>query len=72
VKLFMTLLVILESLALAGIRLAGNKSEAFQAIAHLWVAGLFAWGIKPPRDWWLIGTAAIISLVELVAFFTVK
>ncbi len=30
---------------LAGIRIAGHKSEAFQAIAHLYVGGLFAWSI---------------------------
>lgn len=59
--------VILISVLFAAVRIAGHKSEAFQAIAHLWVGGLcgaFALG-----RYWLYGWLVIIlSIIEVACF----
>ncbi len=54
---------------LAAIRIAGHKSEAFQAFAHLYVGGLFtASYLKRDKQLFYIGVG--VSLVELaVAIF---
>jgi FtsH-binding integral membrane protein len=38
------LLIYVIAFVLAALRVAGHKSEAFQAVAHLFVGGLFAAG----------------------------
>jgi hypothetical protein len=57
------------TVGLAALRIAGHKSPAFQAVAHIFVGGLFgAWahGGKPARPYlWL---AVLLSLVELACF----
>lgn len=50
--------------ALAALRVLGVKHEAFQAVAHLYVGGLFtAWYYS--RDRFFLNVAIGVSLVEL-------
>jgi hypothetical protein len=65
--------VILISVLLAALRIAGIKHEAFQAIAHLWVGGLCG-GFALGRYWrvggyrlfaWLV---VILSIIEVACF----
>ncbi len=63
---------------LATLRITGEKSEAFQAIAHLYVGGLFAWSVceyrfvktkaldVALRPIALFIMAVVVSLIELV------
>lgn len=62
-----TLLLLLVSLALAVLRIAGLKHGAFQAFAHLWVGGLVgAWLVgRSPECLWLV---VWLSVVELACF----
>lgn len=57
--------------ALAGVRLAGEKSVAFQAAAHVFVGLLLglAWGRK---SWYPASVAIALTVVEVIAFFAVK
>jgi hypothetical protein len=49
---------------LAVLRVSGHKSQAFQAVAHLYVGGLFtAAYLQSNAEWWVLGV--IVSLVEL-------
>ncbi len=49
---------------LAAIRIAGHKSEVFQAVAHLYVGGLFtASYLKRDKRLFYIGVG--VSLIEL-------
>jgi hypothetical protein len=50
--------------ALAAIRIAGHQSEAFQAVAHLYVGGLFT-AAYIGRNWPLFYIGVAISLIEL-------
>ena len=58
---------IIYSLVLAVLRIAGHKSQAFQAVAHLWVGALVGLAISI-HSWNLIGLVAVLSLVELAVF----
>lgn len=65
----------LVSVALAIIRIFGVTSIAFQAVAHLWVGGLFAvavalrWHDVPNTNrlnyWWM---ACALTVVETIMF----
>ncbi len=62
-------LIGVSAVALAGIRILGDRSSAFQAVAHLFVGGLFgAWleGGRSARP--LLWTALLLSVVELACF----
>lgn len=52
---------------LAGLRLAGEKSPAFQAAAHLEVGALLGWaGVG--RTWFPAVVAMVLSAIEVAAF----
>jgi hypothetical protein len=65
---------------LAVLRIAGHKSPTFQAVAHLFVGGLFTaaymkWKVSNdgPPDYALLsvqwlGLAVVLSLIELACF----
>lgn len=53
---------------LAGLRLAGERSQAFQAAAHLEVGALLGWSVAG-RTWYPAVVAVVLSLIELAAFF---
>lgn len=74
-------LVIITSVAIASLRIAGLKHEAYQAAAHLWVGGLIgAWAFARwaghSANWFrvdaageLCGWCAVdLSIVELGCF----
>jgi hypothetical protein len=70
-------ILILVSIVLAVMRIGGVKGESFQAVAHLWVGGLFASGGTEHYYTWGTGTgssmvkielAVVLSLVELACF----
>jgi uncharacterized membrane protein len=64
----MSAFIILPSAALALIRLSGHKSQAYQAVAHLWVGGLCgAWWIE--RTPMLLHAIVVLSIVEVMCFF---
>lgn len=69
----MTRPLIFTSLAIAAIRIAGHKSEAFQAVAHLWVGGLsgayLAGRLEGPNRMRLCGALVVaLSMVEVACF----
>ena len=64
-KLFLFLLALSVSIILGVLRVVGEKGESFQAIAHLWVGGLFVAGIRHRPVLWI---AIALSLVELFCF----
>lgn len=75
-KLPRTLLLVLCAVVLAGLRIAGIKHPAFQAVAHLYVGFLFgAWadsrahGNSDRGCFWL---AIALSVVELICFLTFR
>lgn len=53
---------------LAYLRISGEKSQLFQAVAHLFVGGLIAYAIATKSFRWCGVTALLISLVELGVF----
>lgn len=56
-------------------RLMGAKSIAFQAIAHVFVGGLFGAGFVAgdnEQRWFYLGLAIGLSVLEVFAFFHVK
>jgi hypothetical protein len=71
-------LLALVSVVLASLRVGGLTSEAFQAVAHLWVGGLFAagyvqysatWGTDRRNDAMLkIWLGVGLSVIELACF----
>jgi hypothetical protein len=70
---------ILIAVALAALRIAGHKSEAFQAAAHLFVGGLLTagWVADKSRFWpstWKFYTwlAIALSVVEVACFIWFK
>jgi hypothetical protein len=69
------MLAILIAVALAALRIAGHKSEAFQAVAHLFVGGLLTYGWEVdksrfhPKTWELSAWLAVsLSAVEVACF----
>lgn len=70
-------LLLAVSVAIAAMRVSGHKSEAFQAVAHLFVGGLLgAWLVgrlcrnvvtHSDRLLWA-GLALALSVVEVVCF----
>jgi hypothetical protein len=67
----MAIIVILSAI-LGGFRIWGYKSLLFQGIAHIWVGGLFAWGIKPKRDWNVIALALALTMLEVFCALILK
>jgi hypothetical protein len=61
------LFIIVVSTILAAMRVLGVKHEAFQAVAHLWVGGLFG-SYFVNKDSFTLYTAVVISLIELGVF----
>lgn len=59
-------LIIAVSVVIAGLRCFGVKDEIFQAIAHLWVGGLFAAGFLGKR--WCLYQGIGLSVVEVACF----
>jgi hypothetical protein len=58
---------LLFSLILVALRVAGVKHQAFQAIAHIWVSGLFCtWYFTRRRLWFWVAVA--MSAIELACF----
>jgi hypothetical protein len=72
----MVLFVALVAFVLGAMRIAGIKHQSFQAIAHLFVGGLFAWWLCVRTNGGGLGQiifanelfwiAIILSLLELV------
>lgn len=66
-----TVLLYLVAVAIAGVRVYGEKGWAFKTIAHLFVFVLIGMAIKE-RDrgarWHYIGVAAALSVVEVACF----
>jgi hypothetical protein len=72
------MLSFLIAVLLAYLRIAGHKSEAFQAVAHLFVGWLLsAWWLKRSDSWISDGRdsgrlelrlAAALSIVEIACF----
>jgi hypothetical protein len=69
-------MIYLIAIALAAIRIAGHKSEAFQAVAHLFIGWLIGAGVYQRATWtegrsvamqkiWL---AIGLSVVEVICF----
>lgn len=58
---------ILLAIVIGSLRVAGVKSELFQAIAHLYVGGLLGCYAGTSHEFWLY-LAWILSLLELVCF----
>ena len=67
----MNIVLILIGVVLGLLRAFGHKSQAFQAIAHLYMGGLIAawWILRVPLYGWLV---IILSLVEVVCFVAFK
>jgi len=63
--------VCLVTIILATLRLAGEKGQTFQAIAHIWVTWLFA-SAYYKRSWMYLTVGILITLVEVAAFFGFK
>jgi hypothetical protein len=60
--------LILAATLLAAVRVAGHRSPAFQAVAHLYVGGLLgAWAATHRAAPLLL--AAALSAVEIACFF---
>lgn len=65
------LLNIASSVALALIRAGGEKGQVFQAVAHLFVGGLFASYFATKRPIYLV-LALSLSAVEVACFLYFK
>jgi hypothetical protein len=55
------------AVVLAGMRIAGHKSQAFQAVAHIYVGWIFTAAYFIPSRALCI-TGVVLSLVELAVF----
>ena len=74
----MTYALIIIALILAALRIAGVTHEAYQAVAHLFVGGLFAAGWvqgfgahdydEERRAMWKFGIALALTAVEVWCF----
>lgn len=65
--------IVLAAIVLGAMRIIGMKSPSFQAVAHLYVGGLFgaAYAAKVHRGTWdhlLLWTGVALSVLELLAF----
>lgn len=60
---------LVAALVLAGLRIAGWRSQSFQAIAHLYVGALIGGFLVWP-EWLDLVLAVGLSLVELYCFLT--
>ena len=58
----------LVTIILATLRIAGEKDQTFQAIAHIWVTWLFA-SAYYKRSWTYLIVGVLLTLVEVAAFF---
>jgi len=63
--IFVNLLI---ALVLAVLRIAGHKSEAFQAIAHMYVGGLFAWSVSEYR---ITKNKSLDAAIEAISIFVI-
>ena len=76
--LLVSIAMVVPGLALAVVRIAGHKSIAFQAVAHLFTGVLFGAYFGSPGAWWWPGkyatekvalvVAVVLSVVELACF----
>lgn len=64
-KWFIVITVV--SLLIAALRVGGIHTPAYQAVAHLWVAGLIGYGIAT-GDRPVYALAAFLCVVEVVVF----
>jgi uncharacterized membrane protein YfcA len=62
----------LTSFVLAATRIAGHKSEAFQAVAHVFVGGLFGAYIADRKQSDCLRLAILLSLIEVACAITFK
>lgn len=60
------LMIFMFSVFLGTVRILGQKDEIFQAVAHVWVGGLFAAGILGKR--WCLLCAVGLTIVEVMCF----
>lgn len=67
----MEMLLVAIAVALGGIRIFGIKSALFQAVAHLYVGGLFAVYFKTWERFYLY-LALGLTLLEVVCFLLLK
>jgi hypothetical protein len=69
--IFVYVAIVIIALVLGTLRVLGHKSQAFQAIAHLFVGGLFgAW--MAGHNTVFITVAVLLSIVELLCFLFLK
>ena len=69
----MPIFLVLMTLLLAGMRVAGFTHEAFQAAAHLWVGYLIGGAIyNAVERKTFIGLAGFLTVVEVICFFAFK
>ena len=59
-------LILIMSIILGALRIGGERGEIFQAVAHLWVGGLFVGGVLRSLSYLWIAIA--LSLLELACF----
>ena len=59
-------LILITSIILGALRIGGEKGEIFQAVAHLWVGGLFVAGTLRSRS--VLWIAIALSVLELACF----
>ncbi len=73
----MNIALLIIAFILAAVRIAGHKSEAFQAVAHVFVSYLFTAAYYEYRATWTEGGKAAmqkayiaigLSIVEIIAF----
>jgi len=69
---YLNIWIILATLLFAGARIAGYKSEAFQAIAHIYIGGLFSayivFYVCRYKAVDILISAITLSLIELGCF----
>jgi ABC-type Mn2+/Zn2+ transport system permease subunit len=63
----MLVMLALVGAVLVYFRFAGYKSQAYQAIAHLFVGGLFG-AFFVGWDYWMLAIALAMSVAEVIAF----
>ncbi len=59
-------LILITSIILGALRIGGEKGEFFQAVAHIWVGGLFVLGTLRSRS--VLWIAIALSVLELACF----
>lgn len=58
------LIILIVTLLIAGLRLIGDSSVIYQALAHVWVGGLIGYSIAT-YNWFTIVSTVFLILVEL-------